>query len=587
MWTTLDFIRGKGGATGDVSTISADQLHIFFDDKVAAVRQNTSSASPATFSTVAADCRLSCFASLSVDDVITATLALPNKQCVSDPIPTQLLKAHIHTVAPFITELFNRSFLAGIVPRSFKSAYVTPLLKKADLDVADVKSYRPISNLTVLSKLLEHLVADQLRKYITQFQLLPAVQSAYRVNHSTETAILKVSSDLLQAVDDGDICLLILLDLSAAFDTVDHQIMIKRLLKSCGLSGSVLNWFTSYLDGRTQRVVFNGASSAPSAVSCGVPQGSVLGPVLFTLYTADLVPLIQRHKVNPHLYADDAQIYGRCRPADAATLQCRASACLQDVADWMSSNRLQLNSSKTEVMWVASDRKQHLLPNNPFSVSDALIKPVLCVRDLGIYLDSDTSMRSHIVKTVAGCFGAMRTLRSISHSVPKPVLRTLVSALVLSRLDYGNAMLFGLPDVQLLKYQAVLNSAARLIFGAGGRCHVTPLLQQLHWLSARERITFKIACFVWRCINGLGPAYLSNSLQLVSHSGRRTGLRSEKTMNLVTPRMRNVTHGDRAWPAAAAAVWNYLEPRSLQTETDYLAFRRGVKTMLFKLRSLQ
>ena len=185
------------------------------------------------------------FRPLTVADVVAAVRALPDKQCTSDPLPTRLLKDNVDVLAPFLVELLNQSLALGVVPSIFKSAYVTPLLKKADLDPADAKSYRPISNLTVLSKLLERLVARQLLDYLTTSKLLPTLQSAYRAHHSTETAVLRVLADILRAVDSGDLALLTLLDLSAAFDTVDHVTLLRRLEVSYGLGGTVHSWFAS------------------------------------------------------------------------------------------------------------------------------------------------------------------------------------------------------------------------------------------------------------------------------------------------------------------------------------------------------
>ena len=201
-----------------------------------------------------------------------------------------------------------------------------------------------------MSKLLESHVARQLINYLTTAGLLPDLQSPYRAHHSTETAVLNVLADILRAVDSGDLSVLTLLDLSAAFDTVDHGTLLHRLRVSYGFDGAVINWFAPYLHDHTQLVRCCGSSSNPTVVQCGIPQGSVLEPILHLLYTADMLKLIKDHGLNPHLYADDTQIYGSCAPSSTEQLLTRVSACVSDVAAWMKSNRLQLNTDKTEVI---------------------------------------------------------------------------------------------------------------------------------------------------------------------------------------------------------------------------------------------
>jgi len=221
-------------------TINATEFHRFFDAKVDGVRATTANAPPPSYSTVPPGCSLHAFQSLVVEDVVAAIRALPDEQSADDPPLTRLLKENVDVLAPFLVELHNWSLQTGSVPTSFKSACITPLLKKTNFDPADPKSYRPIANLSTLSKLLERLVTRQFVSYLNAALLLPDLQSAYRAHHSTETAMTKVLSNILTALDTGDISTLTLLDLSAAFNTVNHDILLRRLAVSYSLGGTVL-----------------------------------------------------------------------------------------------------------------------------------------------------------------------------------------------------------------------------------------------------------------------------------------------------------------------------------------------------------
>jgi len=228
LWKSVDTLLGRGRVPPS-GVITAEEFHQFFDEKVEGVRSSTADAPPPVYTPAPDGCRLIDFQPITAEDVFAAIQALPDKQSSKDPIPTCILKRYADDLAPFLVVLFNRSLATGIVPSSFKSAFITPMLKKVDLDPSDPKSYRPISNLSVISKLLERLVASQLLSYIAEAKLLPDLQSAYQAHYSTGTAVLQVMSDILRSLDDGDIALLTLLDLSAAFDTVDHAILLQRL----------------------------------------------------------------------------------------------------------------------------------------------------------------------------------------------------------------------------------------------------------------------------------------------------------------------------------------------------------------------
>jgi Reverse transcriptase (RNA-dependent DNA polymerase) len=180
------------------------------------------------------------------------------------------------------------------------------------------------------------------------------------------------------------------------WSTNNHATLLQRLKTSYGISGTVLNWLSSYLCNHSQFVRCSASKSTRRFVTCGVPQGSVLGPILFLLYTADLQRLVETHRLLPHLYADDTQICGSCRPTETLQLRNRLSECVDDVASWMRSNRLQLNSAKTEVLWCSSSRPQHQIPQSEIRIGTDVVMPSLFVHDLGIYIDADVSMRTHV-----------------------------------------------------------------------------------------------------------------------------------------------------------------------------------------------
>jgi len=208
------------------------------------------------------------------------------------------------------------------------------------------------------------------------------------------------------------------------------------------------------------------------------------------------------------------------------------------------------------------------------------VTPSTAVRILGIFLDADVSMRSQVSRTVSQCFGTLRQLRSIRRSVSQTVFQSLVAALVLTKLDFGNATLAGIPSFLLDRLQAVMNAAARLVFQTSRHDHITPLLRRLHWLRAPQRISYKLAVMVFQCTRGLGPAYLADALQPVARIPGRQRLRSSSTSTLDVPPTRLSTVGDRAFPVAAARTWNSL-PAAVTSSNSLQTFKTKLKSFLF------
>ena len=291
------------------------------------------------------------------------------------------------------------------------------------------------------------------------------MQSAYRRFHSTESAVLKVLSDIYAAADEKMVMLLGLLDLSAAFDTVDHQILFDRLRYEYGLDGSVLSWFKSYLTNRTICVHYNGQTSETVSILYGVPQGSVLGPILFIIYVAGVINIADKHGFAAHSYADDLQIYDHSPQSSCSSLVVRMSNCVAEIDEWMCSNRLKLNSSKTVLIWLGSSRRLEHCPVGKHNIAGVPIKPATHVRDLGVMIDNDLSLQVHINHVTRTCFYHLRQLRVVRRSLTTDTAHSLVRALVHSRLDYCNGVLAGMFQYQIDRLQSVLRAAARLVLG--------------------------------------------------------------------------------------------------------------------------
>ena len=265
--------------------------------------------------------------------------------------------------APLQT-LVNASLVSATVPQKMKIAYVTPILKKKSLDANMLKNYRPISNLSFISKLVERAADSQISDYLTAHNLLAPTQSAYRRYHSVETSLLKVQNDILHYLDNSQGILLVLLDLSAAFDTIDHQILLNRMKNDYAITDQVLAWHKSYLTNRSQIISINNIHSQRTPLNFGVPQGSVIGPKDFIIYTRPIYDIANSHDVCVMLYADDTQLYLPFSPSDSSSVTeaiVKMEACINHISAWMLANKLKLNEDKTEFIVITPPKFKHII----------------------------------------------------------------------------------------------------------------------------------------------------------------------------------------------------------------------------------
>ena len=410
-------------------------------------------------------------------------------------------------------------------------------------------------------------------------------QSAYKTHHSTETALLKVKSDILQSLDQNNAVLLVLLDMSAAFDTVDHQILVDRLERLFGISGTAKAWFTLYLDNRRTRVSVRRAQSVEHVLKFSVPQGSVIGPQCFIMYTHPVGDIIRGHNINFHVYADDTQLYVEFDPkvpGDCERALASLSTCIMEINAWMMRNRLQMNQDKTEFCIIASTRNLNAIPALQLKIGDIAIDPSTTVRNLGVLFDSKLSMTSHINSICKSVNFHIRNLWRIRRFLTQESCLHAVRALILSRIDYANSLLYGAREVDLQRLQRLQNKAARLVFACGRENSSVQLLRSLHWLTMRERIKFKILLYVYKSIHGEAPSYLSEHLNLYNtgrpEGGRRLRSSSDVT-RLVVPRSTRKV-GDNSCIVVAPKLWNQL-PCEIREAASTPVFKRLLKTFLF------
>jgi len=327
----------------------------FFGNKIKKIRDDLDRSVPDNgleFRDAAAGCQFTTFANVSLTELKATVGSMYLKACDFDPLPGCIMKEYFATVSSVVIKIINLSLESGVLPTVLKVASVKPLLKKQSLSPEEFKNFRPISNLSFLSKVIERCVAKQLIDYLDTNDLNVTYQSAYRKLHSTETAqLIRVHNDIAIALDQKRSVILVPLDLSAAFDTVDHSILLSRLSRRFGIGGKPLEWFRSYLSNRTQFVNVNGSTSERHVLQFGVPQGSVLGPLLYSMYTSPLSDIPCKHELSLHFYADDTQLYvtfETSSPDDIELSKCRLEACVGEIDTWMLLNRLTLNKDTSK-----------------------------------------------------------------------------------------------------------------------------------------------------------------------------------------------------------------------------------------------
>ena len=372
-----------------------------------------------------------------------------------------------------------------------------------------------------------------------------------------------------------------------AFDTIDHNILLNRLETRFAVTGAALNWLRSYLTNRMQAVaigdpLLEGSRSAFVLLNSGIPQGSVLGPILFTIYTAPIGDICRKNHIEFHLYADDTQIYLSFKPSILnSKIDCiaRIEKCINEISIWMTQNLLKLNSDKTEFIMFGTRHQLSKVDDISIHIGNDTVKPVNHVRNLGYVMDSLLKNGPHVNKITSSCYCTLRNIAKIRPNLDTKSAQLITQALVSSCLDYCNTLLAGSPKYQIDKLQRIQNMSCRVICNISKYDHVSPAMKDLHWLKIPERIIYKLCLLVYKCRNNLAPKYLSNLLP--SRTSSRM-LRSSQSVNIIGAYFKNSQCQWSSFSSIGPRAWNSL-PTRVKTAQSLDSFKSLLKTHLFTI----
>ena len=504
------------------------------------------------------------------DLIMSSSSTSPN-----DILPLSLIKKLSYTLVPHYCSIVNFSLYTSNFPTIFKHALVTPLLKKSNLDCSNLSNYRPISKLPMLSKIIEKVVSKQIREYLMINDLYDDFQNAYRPGHSTETTLIKLTNDIIGYLDDSEHAQLLLLDLSAAFDSLDHNILISRL-RSIGFNGAALNWLISYLSNRTYSIYIKGIYSPNESLIYGVPQGSVLGPLLFMIYILPLSKVIKQFtNINYVIYSDDIQLYWKV-PTSSNNVPNELTLCAQNVRKWLILNNLFPNSSKTKLLNISL--KPFIFPTITFD--STVIIPSDCAKSLGVILDSKLGFTQFATSQCRSANFNLFNIRKIRKYLSTESTIALVQSLVLSRLQYCNSLLINSKLKLFYGLNRVIKSSTRLIFNIK-RCDqisITKKLGDLNWFLMDNMCKFKILSITHKTIILKKPIYLNKLLN--EELMRNTRLQYSNLLSV--PKINLMRIGKISFGWAAPSMWNSL-PKSLRCTRSHTEFKKKLRILLLTI----
>lgn len=491
------------------------------------------------------------------------------KTSFQDVLPANLLKQVIDELLPYLCLLVNKSLQTGTA-EGMKESIIVPLLKKVGLDSEILKNYRPVADLVCISKLTERVVAKRLAEHMIFNNLNCKYEHGYKKHHSPETLLVCLVNDILLALDVNNGVIVLFIDLSAAFDTVDIDLLLHILESEMGVCSTALNWFSSFLKGRKQFVKIEKSLSDALIVDFGVPQGSVLGPVLFNIYIQSLFTLIKESGFSTSGYADDNNAYqGFSIHFQYDVINVQLPLLMSNIKHWMNIHFLKLNSDKTEIITFFPNNVNRNSTINGTFIEGNCIRFSNSVKNLGFILDGCLKMDKQVNSIVSHCYKKLGDVARNRHLLSDEDTVLLMHAIVSSRIDYCNILYYGVNKCIIQKLQMLQNAAARLISKRRKCQSVRDVLKSLHWQRVEERIVFKLLVLTFKILNGMAPESLSN---LISVRNRAALLLNNTFLD--------TSYGRRSFKYAAPRFWNAL-PLNIRLAASLDNFKQRTKHYLF------
>jgi hypothetical protein len=488
-----------------------------------------------------------------------------------DGIGPRILKLCGDSIVLPITSIINNSIVSGVFPDLLKEAYVIPIYKS--LERNDPNNYRPISILPTVSKIFEKHIATQLRSFFLQTEILHKFQSGFRQNHSCLTSLVRLIDDFLEAIDQGKAVGALFLDLRKAFDLVDHEILLYKL-KLYHFDEGAQNLFSSYLSNRKQFVKVGNIKSSKSIIKCGVPQGSILGPLLFIIYINDIGLHLQNSSLD--LYADDSTLYafGDTSQEIENKLQINSSI----ITDWCSKNNMSLHPNKTKCMLLGSQQKLKHMKELDVYINDVKIENVPVKKVLGVYIDRTLSWDIQVNKICSKINSKLSLLKRISYFLTFDMKCLFYNSYIVSAFDYCCPVWAKHKQIHTKKIFTLQKRVGKVILQKPMRTPSNVIFDDLKWLTFENRVNYHICILVYKTLHNQCPVYMKD---IISFSRNENYSLRSSSRNDIASFKYNTQYMKRSFANQSRLFWNTL-PENIRSASSIKSFKTKCKQYLLQ-----